>query len=171
MKRENKQVKMTKSEMDLASFLLEKTGALSKDCYELPDRIIFLVTKGDIGKVIGESGIIIKTLRRDLKKEIDVFTYSSDFEFFIANIFHPAIIHKMIIKNNKLELQVEKKDIGRVIGKGGAVLAKAKLIINRHFENIEGIRVIEFKQKETKAEYEKEQKEIKDIKKKDLEDK
>ena len=40
---------LSKEEMDWISLLLEKTGAMAKDCIIEDERIIFLLNKGDTG--------------------------------------------------------------------------------------------------------------------------
>ena len=127
--------------MDLVSFLLEKTGSLGKDCFEYDDRIIFLVNKDDIGRIIGESGSKINGLRRELNKNIDIIAYNSDFTEFIKNIFYPVPILLANVKDAKIEIIVEKKNIGRAIGRQGSNLKKIKFILDRHFEGVQGIQV------------------------------
>jgi N utilization substance protein A len=145
---------MSKSEMDLVSFLLEKTGALGKDCFEYNDRIIFLVNKVDVGKIIGESGNKINSLRNDLRKNVDIIAYNADFTEFLKNIFHPVQVLTVSIKKTKIEVVVKKENIGRAIGKQGRNLEKVKFILNRHFDGVQNIKVINERSKNSSTESE-----------------
>jgi N utilization substance protein A len=145
---------MSKSEMDLVSFLLEKTGALGKDCFEYNDRIIFLVNKVDVGKIIGESGNKINSLRNDLRKNVDIIAYNGDFTEFLKNIFHPVQVLTVSIKKTKIEVVVKKENIGRAIGKQGRNLEKVKFILNRHFDGVQNIKAINERSKNSSTESE-----------------
>jgi N utilization substance protein A len=139
---------MSKSEMDLVSFLLEKTGALAKDCFEYKDNLVFLVNKEDIGKIIGESGNTINGLRKDLRKNIDIIGYNTDFDRFVENIFHPIPVLSINIKNSRIEVSVEKENIGRAIGRQGRNLERIRFILTRLYDGIQAIKVIQGKSKE-----------------------
>ncbi|MHA2106036.1 MAG: NusA-like transcription termination signal-binding factor [Candidatus Hodarchaeales archaeon] len=145
---------MSKSEMDLISFFLEKTGALGKDCFEYNDRIIFLVNKVDVGKVIGESGNKINSLRNNLRKNIDIIAYNSDFTEFLKNIFHPIQVLTVNLTKTKIEVVVKKENIGRAIGKQGRNLERVKFILNRHFDGVQNIKVISERSKNLNNELE-----------------
>jgi N utilization substance protein A len=142
---------MSKDEMDLVFFLLQKTGSLARDCVinktDTGDKLIFVVNKDDIPKIIGRSGEMINTLKKELKKDIDVVVYADKLEQFVCNLFHPIKLNNVNLKTTKekkhiIEIYVDKKDIGRAIGKQGIFLERAKLVLNRHFSGIANLKII-----------------------------
>lgn len=125
--------------MDWISVLMQKTGAFAKDCLldEAQGRIIFLVSKSDVGRVIGRRGETIRQLRQTFGKEIEVVEYSDDLEQFARNTIAPVSVQKFNVtdKGDKktVVLTVDAKDKGRAIGKEGRVLKRSRLLLQRHF--------------------------------------
>ncbi len=115
-----------------------------KDCIETDEKIIFIVTEGQISKAIGKGGIHITKLRNMMNKPIQVIEYSDNPEKFLANIFrnynvknveiepHDKIIHATVT--------VDAKEKARAIGKEGKNLKLARNIIARH-HNIQSVSV------------------------------
>lgn len=141
--------KVDKEEMDLLSYLEAKTGAFAKDCIIDNKRevVIFVVEKANLGRVIGKGGNTIKSLRTALHRDVEVVGFAPEFENFVKSLFHPAEIkeiRKKSVKNSEnidLEIIVPKKDVGRAIGKSGRILERARLILDRHYDNFGNIRV------------------------------
>ena len=99
----SKTAKLNKQELDLLSFLVERTGTLAKDIIldTETNRIIFIVPSGNAGKIIGQKGETINGLRKDLHKDIDIVEYSSDIKKFLENLLRPAKITDINLKKNK----------------------------------------------------------------------
>ncbi|MGH9878092.1 MAG: NusA-like transcription termination signal-binding factor, partial [Nitrososphaerales archaeon] len=59
------EIKLTSDELQLMSLFHSVTGATARDCIidEKLDRVIFVVSKGEMGLAIGKSGATIKTLQ------------------------------------------------------------------------------------------------------------
>lgn len=145
----SKTAKLNKQELDLLSFLVERTGTLAKDIIldSETNRIIFIVPSGNAGKIIGQKGETISGLKKDLHKDIDVVEYSPDIEKFLGNLLRPVKISEINLRRHKstdkvtVEIYIAQKDIGRVIGKQGQNLKRTKLILDRQFDGIENIKI------------------------------
>jgi N utilization substance protein A len=112
--------------------------ATAVDCVvdERFDRIIYLVRPGDMGLAIGKGGETSKKLQRALGKKIEMVEYSEDLRTFIENIFKPAEVSDIRIQENTGAVDVcirRKADLGMAIGKGGATIEKARMLLKRFF--------------------------------------
>ena len=134
---------LSKQEMDWISLLLEKTGAMAKDCILEEERVIFLLNKGDTGRVIGKNGQNIKQLRATFGKEVQVVEYGDDMEKLAVNSIAPVKVSNVILKKDKngkstIVMYVQAKDRARAIGKNQATLNRSKTILKRHY-NIDNV--------------------------------
>ena len=134
---------LSKQEMDWISLLLEKTGAMAKDCILEEERVIFLLNKGDTGRVIGKNGQNIKQLRSTFGKEVQVVEYGDDMEKLAVNSIAPVKVSNVILKKDKngkstIVMYVQAKDRARAIGKNQATLNRSKTILKRHY-NIDNV--------------------------------
>lgn len=134
---------LSKEEMDWISLLLEKTGAMAKDCIIEDERIIFLLNKGDTGRVIGKNGQNIKQLRNVLGKEVQVVEYGDAVEKLAMNSIAPVKVNNVVLRKDKngkstIVMYVQPKDRARAIGKQGSTLKRSKAILKRHY-NIDNV--------------------------------
>lgn len=114
------------------------TKATAIDCVvdEKFDRILYIIRPGDMGLAIGKKGDNIRKLQKVLGKKIEMVEYHEDLEGFVANIFKPVEIAG--VRKNTVEgiidvLVKKKGDIGIAIGKGGANVEKARVLLRRFF--------------------------------------
>lgn len=128
---------LSKDELNWISLLLEKTGVMAKDCIIENDSIIFLLNKGDTGRVIGKRGAIIKQLCQDFGKEVQVIEYSDKLTDLAINTLNPVrpVAIALDNKNGKqtVIVTVTNKDRPRAIGKNGVILKRSRAILKRHF--------------------------------------
>jgi len=131
---------LSKEEMNWISLLLEKTGAMAKDCVLFEDeKIIFLMNKGDTGRVIGKKGSNIKQLSKEFSKEVQVVEYADTVDKMAINSIVPVQaknIHMKREKNgkNSIIINVSPQDKFRAIGKNGIILKRSRLLLKRHFD-------------------------------------
>ncbi|MDD1709057.1 MAG: NusA-like transcription termination signal-binding factor [Methanoregulaceae archaeon] len=112
------------------------TKATALDCVidERFERIIYLIMKGDMGLAIGKKGENIRRMQNVLGKRIEMVEYSEDQNEFIANIFRPVEITKVEKDpdSNTVIVSIQKKsDLGTAIGKKGANIEKARLLMRK----------------------------------------
>jgi transcription termination/antitermination protein NusA len=112
------------------------TRATAIDCFidEKFDRIIYIIKKGDMGLGIGKKGENIKRMQNVLGKRIEMVEYAPERDTFIANIFKPVEVSKVEKDPATGELVItiaRKSDLGTAIGKKGANIEKARLLLRK----------------------------------------
>lgn len=135
-------IKYTQEEIQLINHFEKETKTTIKDCIITPENITFIVKKGEIGQAVGKKGAIIKKIKQELGKEINVYEHSDKPEEFIKNLLFPVNIKNIDIQNNIATVKVEKKEKKRAIGKEGKKIKKVKEIMNRHYPEITEIKII-----------------------------
>lgn len=122
------------------------TRATAIDCVidERFDRIVYIIKKGDMGLGIGKKGENIKRMQNVLGKRIEMVEYSEDRDEFIANIFRPLEISRIGKDEATGHLIVhiaKKSDLGTAIGRKGANIEKARLLVRKFWgEEIDDLR-------------------------------
>jgi N utilization substance protein A len=115
--------------------ILTKSTAIDCLIDERFDRIIYVIRPGDMGLAIGKKGENIRRLSKVLGKKIEMVEFSENPEEFIANIFRPALLSA--VKNDKegrVDIVIQRRsDLGIAIGRGGANVEKARLLLRRFF--------------------------------------
>lgn len=100
------------------------------------ERIIYIIKPGDMGLAIGKGGDNIKKLSRVLGKRIEMVEYAESREAFVANMFKPAEIASVVFGDGTTPVAVsvsERANFGLAIGKGGATIEKARILVRRFF--------------------------------------
>lgn len=115
------------------------TGAEVKDCVVDQDgeRIIFVVGLGHLGLAIGRRGATIKRARTILKRDIDVVEEAASPEGFVRNALAPARITNVDVQEQSkgrrvAVVTVSTENRGRVIGRNGRNIERARLLAKRH---------------------------------------
>ena len=113
------------------------TKSTAGDCLmdERFDRIIYVIRPGDMGLAIGRKGENIRRMQKVLGKKIEMVEYSDNPEEFIANMFRPVLLSKVKRdEEGRVTIVIQKKgDLGIAIGRGGANVEKARLLLRRFF--------------------------------------
>jgi len=129
---------LSKDELNWISLLLEKTGAMAKDCIIDNDSITFLLNKGDTGRVIGKKGANIKQLREAFSREVQVIEFSDNLPGLTTNTISPVkpLNIQLNNKNGKqtVVVTVSHRDRPRAIGKNGIILKRSRAILKRHYD-------------------------------------
>ncbi len=136
---------LSNNDLQLMNVLESKTGAMAKDVITTADSVIFVVEKGQAGKVIGKKGATINGLSHLLNKKIEVFENSDTIDSFLASFFSPAIIKDLKKNSNdgktNITIQMDPATKGLAIGRHGDRIKKARMIAKRLFQ-IDEIKVI-----------------------------
>jgi N utilization substance protein A len=112
------------------------TKATAIDCVidEKFERIIYIIKKGDMGLGIGKKGENIRRMQNVLGKRIEMVEYAGELEEFIANIFKPVVISRVEKDPSTGEMIItiaRKSDLGTAIGRKGANIEKARLLVRK----------------------------------------
>lgn len=130
--------KLGADEMRYIALFESLTGATVRDClvFEKEGKLTLVVNQGDIGLAIGKGGSRIQKAKRVIGKNIEVVEYSDDPAEFIKNAFAPAKINMVSIverEGKKLAfVEVEARDKGLAVGRGGRNIQRAKMLALRH---------------------------------------
>ncbi len=113
-----------------------RTGARVKDCLEAEDKLVFLVSPGDIPKAVGPGGVLVDRLKGMLKKEIQVVEFADDPETLVRNIFYWYSPKRVDFApkgtGRHATVTVDPAWKARAIGKAGKNLKVARAILLRH---------------------------------------
>lgn len=118
------------------SLFQDVTKTTVVDCVETPDRIIFVVKEGEIGRAIGRGGEHIARLKRLFSRDVHVVEFSDKPEAFVANVFRNYDVKKIQLEERNgithATVTVDAAKKGRAIGRDGANLRVARDLIARH---------------------------------------
>ncbi|WP_336345385.1 NusA-like transcription termination signal-binding factor [Halalkalicoccus ordinarius] len=115
------------------------TGAPATDCVvdAEADRLVFVVSTGEMGKAIGPNGRTVRRLEERLGKDVDLVEDADTPEAFVANALSPAAVYNVTISENETTVayaEVDREDTGVAIGSGGRNIETARLLAERHFD-------------------------------------
>lgn len=121
--------------------ILTRSTALDCIIDDKFERIIYLIKKGNMGLAIGKNGDNIRKLSSILGKRIEMVEYDEDEQTFIANMFKPAELLSITITPEQISIVAkDNNNRGLAIGKNGATIDKAKILVKRFF-NIDDIEI------------------------------
>jgi len=135
-------VKFMAKEIDLETMrctsLFESiTDAYVDDCLLLPDKVVFIVKKGQMSKAIGKGGSKINGVRNVFKnKKVYVIESDDTIEGFIKNMYPKIDIEVEVKETGKGKIafiKVDKFKRGAVIGKAGEKIKTNKMLLKRKF--------------------------------------
>lgn len=115
------------------------TEATAIDCVidEENERVLYVVTAGEMGQAIGPDGSRVSGLEERLNMDVELVEDAPTPEGFVANALSPAAVYNVTIsKNNDVVAyaEVDHADKGAAIGTGGQNIEGAKLLAKRHFD-------------------------------------
>ncbi len=140
----------------------KRLRARIKDAVDEGERIVFITEKGHLGQALGKEAKNLAMMRELLKKDVKFVEWDEDKQVFIRNLFKPFDIasvrmetltvtapadpaHPDAPPESKLKIraivEVEAKDKGKAIGKGGKNISSIRHIAKRHHE-IDEVQVI-----------------------------
>ena len=125
-------IKLTSEELGLMSMFQNISGATARDCVidQKLERVIFVVSKGEMGLAIGKSGETIKKVQKVMGKQVELVEWSDDPKQFIMNSLNPQLITEIRMSERPdgaktATVVVEEK--GRDPGKGRKKRGKGKI--------------------------------------------
>ncbi len=139
----------------------KRLRARIKDAVDEGERIVFITEKGHLGQALGKEAKNLQMMRDLLKKDVKFVEWDEDKQIFIRNLFKPfdvASIRMETLSVNvpgemdaagqpvtKIKIraivEVEAKDKGKAIGKGGRNISSIRHIAKRHQE-IDEVQVV-----------------------------
>jgi len=118
----------------------DRTGATAIDCVvdEEFDRVLVLVTPGEMGQAIGPGGQNVRDVEDAIGTDVKVIEDSDRPEELVANALAPAAVYKVTISGSESDrtvahAEVDDADTGVAIGTDGRTIEAARLLASRHF--------------------------------------
>jgi len=115
------------------------TEATAVDCIldDEFDRVVYVVTEGEMGQAIGPDGARVSRLEEVVGRTVELVEDASTPEAFVANALSPAAVHNVTISRNSdvvAYVEVDHDDTGVAIGTDGRNIRAAKRLADRHFD-------------------------------------
>ncbi len=134
-------IKLSMDEMQLIATFERITGAAAVDVVrdDQGNRIIFVVRQKQLGRAIGKGGERVKAASDAFGRQVDVVEMADTADEFVKSALAPARVEKIKISENRegnliAYVTVKKEDRGIAIGQGGRNVARARILVRRHFE-------------------------------------
>ena len=132
----------------------KRLRARIKDAVDEGERIVFITEKGHLGQALGKEAKNLQMMRDLLKKDVKFVEWDEDKQIFIRNLFKPFDVASIRMETlsvavpgemgadgqpvTKIKIraivEVEAKDKGKAIGKGGRNISSIRHIAKRHQE-------------------------------------
>jgi transcription termination/antitermination protein NusA len=142
------EIKLSADQMGLISIFQSMSGATVRDCIvdDKVGRLIFVVSKGQMGLAIGKKGSTIQNIERVIKKPVEVVEWSDDPVEMIKNALDPRAIQEVRVSDRldgtkSMSVIVDARRKGAIVGRGGKNAEKVRLIARKYF-NISNIQII-----------------------------
>ena len=122
--------------MQIINMTAKITKADIIDCIITDDKLIFIVSNGQVGIALGPKAKNLEKLRNLFKKSIKFVEFHPDKETFIKNLCKPYKIKSITLegedKNLIAKVEVEISDKSKIIGKGGKNIEIIRELASRH---------------------------------------
>jgi len=135
-------ITFTTNTIRLLTLFENVTNVPVRDCFVHNSVVYYIVEEGKIGLAIGKDGNAVKNIERITGKKVKVYEHSSDPVKFIKNLI-PRCKEVEVTNNEdriKVQIKVDKRDRGYVIGRGGENIKIYKEILKR-IHNISDLKV------------------------------
>ena len=139
----------------------KRLRARIKDAVDEGERIVFITEKGHLGQALGKEAKNLQMMRDLLKKDVKFVEWDEDKQIFIRNLFKPFDVASIRMESLSVPVpgevdaagqpvtrvkiraivEVEAKDKGKAIGKGGRNISSIRHIAKRHHD-IDEVQVV-----------------------------
>ena len=133
-------VKLSMDDMAMIARFEQITGASAIDVIrdDEGERIIIVVREKQLGKAIGKGGINVRAASDAFGRVVDVVEIADTAEEFVKSALAPARVEAVKIiehrdGNKVASVTVKNEDRGIAIGRDGRNVARARILVKRHF--------------------------------------
>jgi N utilization substance protein A len=134
-------VKLSMDDMGLIARFEQITGVSAVDIVRDDDgeRIIVVVRAKQLGKAIGRGGINVKAASDAFGRSVDIVEMAETAEDFVKSALAPARVEAVKIIEHRdgtkvASVTVKSDDRGIAIGRDGRNVARARILVKRHFD-------------------------------------
>ena len=106
--------------------------------------LYFVIKTDNFKKLIGKNGSNIKEIQKKMNQNLIIYKYSESIEQFTKNIINIPLKKIDITGNDQkktISIEIEKRDKGLLIGRGGKNINIIKTFLKRQ-HNIDNIKII-----------------------------
>ena len=133
-------VKLSMDDMALIAKFEQITGAAAIDVIrdDEGERIIIVVRAKQLGKAIGKGGVNVRAASDAFGRVVDVVEIAETAEEFVKSALAPARVEGVKIIEHRdgkkvASVTVKNEDRGIAIGREGRNVARARILVKRHF--------------------------------------
>ena len=130
-------VTLSNDELKCISLFEQMTGASPEDCVIAPERVVFILKEGDMGRAIGRQGSTIKRVREAFGKQVDVFEAADTLEGFVRKLYAGMELKELKVSDvdgaKAVQISVGAKDRGAAIGRNGDRIKLARMLLDRKY--------------------------------------
>lgn len=134
-------IKLSMDDMALIAKFEQITGAAAIDVIrdDEGERIIIVVRPKQLGKAIGRGGVNVKSASEAFGRAVDVVEMAETPEAFVKSALAPARVEQVKIIEHRdgtrvASVTVNTEDRGIAIGRDGRNVARARILVRRHFD-------------------------------------
>jgi len=134
-------IKLSMDDMAMIARFEQITGAAAIDIIrdDEGERIIVVVRAKQLGKAIGRGGVNVKAASDVFGRAVDVVEMAETVEEFVKSALAPARVEAVKIiehrdGNKVASVTVKSEDRGIAIGREGRNVARARILVKRHFD-------------------------------------
>ncbi|MHA1943499.1 MAG: NusA-like transcription termination signal-binding factor [Candidatus Thorarchaeota archaeon] len=134
-------IKLSMDDMALIAKFEQITGAAAIDVIrdDEGERIIIVVRPKQLGKAIGRGGVNVKAASDAFGRAVDVVEMAETVEAFVKSALAPARVEQVKIVEHRdgtrvASVTVNTEDRGIAIGREGRNVARARILVRRHFD-------------------------------------
>lgn len=134
-------IKLSMDDMAMIARFEQITGAAAIDIIRDDEgkRIIVVVRAKQLGKAIGRGGVNVKAASDVFGRVVDVVEMAETVEEFVKSALAPARVEAVKIierrdGNKVASVTVKSEDRGIAIGREGRNVARARILVKRHFD-------------------------------------
>ena len=116
----------------------DETGATARDCLLFEDRVVILVTAGEMGAAIGPGGAHVQAVEDAIGRSIELVEDADTPTAFVESALAPAAVRHVTLSEQGGErvayVEVPKGDRGVAIGADGEKIETARTLASRHHD-------------------------------------
>jgi len=134
-------IKLSMDDMAMIARFEQITGAAAVDIIrdDEGERIIVVVRAKQLGKAIGRGGVNVKAASDAFGRAVDVVEMAESVEDFVKSALAPARVEGVKIIEHRdgkkvASVTVKSDDRGIAIGRDGRNVARARILVKRHFD-------------------------------------
>ena len=116
----------------------EETGATARDCLLFEDRVVILVSPGEMGAAIGPGGAHVQAVEDAVGRSIDLVEHADTPAAFVESALAPAAVRHVTLSEQGGDrvayVEIPEGDRGVAIGTEGRNIETARRLASRHHD-------------------------------------